>query len=947
MAAESNLTAAHTRFIGREDELASFGAALERFRVLTIVGAPGVGKSRLGLALALAYRDLHDGHHVFGIDLGAVVDRAGLLGGVAAEVGLQLPASGDLDAMMSHVPAALARRGPMLLFFDHAENVVDDLTVLVAAAWRHSELAILIASRIDPSIPLAPDDDASPLPSVRGRTMRLEPFPLPPASTDGSTTASMPGDISGGTDFGSRTSAALSHGEQLFLERARAARPTFEPDAGTLLAIRSIVRRVDGLPLAIELVAGRIDVLSPQRLDERLAEEPASEEAYGRLDGVLMASWRLLGEEQQSCLSQLAIFDGGFDLHAAQSVVHLEGDAPPVVEVLSFLRRASLVEGYDARATSDVRLSLLGAVRSFAAAQLDARGEREGVMLRHARHYADRANQWQTLVRRGQAGSALAALSIERHNLRAVVTNFAESSVEAHRELAARALLGLHALWIHHGPLAAFWSTAATLLAEGAFERLPPPLRAELLLAMARSHALAGDLAEATVRAEQAYDLLVAHGDEEGAIGAASIKGFCHWQAGDLELAHQVMEPAYRRARHHADCRRLAAVLANNLGSVARERGDLKAARAWCSEALKGYRALGNARGEGIARIFLGELHRSDGELLEARAEVAAGLELVAEADDQRQVGIAHLFLGQLDQQEGRFDQAQEHIDQAIAAHRQLGSRGYEALAHLAQAELTWERASPGAALPAIATALAVAHDLEDRWATALILASAGGLEALLGRPGAAARLERARELAERVADPRLVQAVARHSLFTSVRAAEQAAAAGDAASARALLATVTGCGDADPTPMGSQGGPSQTPAWSYLTFVNRMLDVAASRVQRRLSAGAPLVVDGAGDWFVTPAGERGSLGRRSSLRRVLACLAQRRQDCPGVAVAGDELLAVGWPGEIVLPKAGRNRVYVAIATLRKLGLGPLVLQRDEGYLLDPVVPLERRDLDP
>jgi len=127
----------------------------------------------------------------------------------------------------------------------------------------------------------------------------------------------------------------------------------------------------------------------------------------------------------------------------------------------------------------------------------------------------------------------------------------------------------------------------------------------------------------------------------------------------------------------------------------------------------------------------------------------------------------------------------------------------------------------------------------------------------------------------------------------------------------------------------------------AFSAFVARALAAEPERLADRMDRDTTIRVGRAGEWLETPNGMRHSLRARRALRRVLHALAEARRDRAGTALVVDELLQAGWPGEAPLPQAGSNRVYVAISTLRQLGLGELLQRSDGGYRLDPLVPLQ------
>lgn len=347
------------RLIGRTEELAALRAALAPGRLLSIVGPGGAGKTRLAAAAAEAERTRHaDG--VAWVELAALTDPAQLPAAVAHA--LRLPETARA-ADAARVAAAL-KPLQLLLVLDNCEHLQPAAAALVAAVTAHApQVSVLATSQL----PLG----------LRGETVqRLHGLALPDPDAD-------PG------------RAAPSPALALFLARARAADPAFDPGApGVLAAAQDICRRLEGLPLALELAAARVPLLGVpgllERLDQQLrlltrgaADAPARQQT---LRATLAWSHALLDDTQRVVFRRLGIFADSFTLAAAQAVAGDDTrDDWAVLDALDALVARSLLRPLESDG-GPRRFRLLAAARAFALEQLADAGEHAAAMRRLAEH---------------------------------------------------------------------------------------------------------------------------------------------------------------------------------------------------------------------------------------------------------------------------------------------------------------------------------------------------------------------------------------------------------------------------------------------------------------------------------------------------------------------------------------------------------------------------------
>ena len=382
-AGPGNLRPAPTSLIGRESEVAEVQAAVKAHRLFTLTGVGGVGKTRLALEVAALLADeFPDGIWFF--ELAAVADPAAVPDAVAAVLGItQQPQK----SVSESVAAALEGR-VRLLVFDNCEHVLDAAADLIEAILAAST-AIKIVATSREGLGIA-DERLWPVPSL---------------------------DVRGGVD-----SAAVA----LFVERAQNVSPHFTVgDDGQAAAVVEICRRLDGIPLAIELAASRMASMTAgevrDRLDQRLRLLVGSRRALERhhtLRHAVAWSYDLLDDTEKALLDRCSVFAGGFDLHSACAVAGFP-DAPDdfaTLDLLDALVRKSLLVAD--RSAGRTRFAMLETIRQFAEDQLVASGEASEIRGAHSRYFAGREADILALWDSPRQREAYEWFTIELTNLR-------------------------------------------------------------------------------------------------------------------------------------------------------------------------------------------------------------------------------------------------------------------------------------------------------------------------------------------------------------------------------------------------------------------------------------------------------------------------------------------------------------------------------------------------
>jgi predicted ATPase/class 3 adenylate cyclase len=403
-----NLPIQLTSFVGRQEELVSVSKAIEVSRLVTLTGTGGVGKTRLALQTAAdLVTSFPDG--VWLCELAAAVDRESLLQVVASALDYVSAPGADLEAGITRFVDS--RR--MLVVLDNCEHLLDPAAALAETVLECCpKLAILATSR-----------EAL---EVRGeRVIRLRSLPVPQAGAS----------LEQLVDFDAA---------RLFLDRAETTGADLTLEASDGPAIAEICRRLDGIPLAIELAAARVIALAPgeiaAHLDERFrlltGGRRAPVERHHTLRATIDWSYALLSQREQTVFNHLGVFPSSFDANAAQ-VVAAAGQVEPwdVLDALTSLVAKSMINA-DPSTTRSTRYQMLESLRHYARERLDATGASDEARRGHARHYAGAAAEIMAGLRGPDEIVWRRRLEADVDNFRAAVAWSLDSAVEDDGEMA-------------------------------------------------------------------------------------------------------------------------------------------------------------------------------------------------------------------------------------------------------------------------------------------------------------------------------------------------------------------------------------------------------------------------------------------------------------------------------------------------------------------------------
>jgi non-specific serine/threonine protein kinase len=636
MAAYSNnLPLQLSHFIGREQAIVDIKRAVWTTRLLTLTGPGGCGKTRLALTVAEQLLDaFQDG--VWLIELAALSDAALMPHTIMSAL--------DMHEQTGHtLTAALIeqlRPRELLLVLDNCEHIIDGCADLALVLLQHCpDLKILATS--------------SEALNITGEIA----WPVPPLS------------IIDPQKIANTAALQTSEAARLFLDRAAAARPDFATSDRTASAIAQICHRLDGLPLAIELAAARVKVLSVDQIAARLDDrfkllsfgERTAPDRHQTLRAMIDWSYGLLEQLERTLFRRLAVFAGGWTLEAAQAVCGSDDLEPQVVlDVLTRLIDKSLVQVR--KCNGDTRFSMLETIRQYASEKLLEANESEATRRRHLDCCLKVAEESEPQLQGPEQARWIERLDAENGNLRAALEwSLTDGDVKAGLRLA----VGLGQFWFMRGHLFGEGREWLEKILSQPEAQEQKEVRARAFLSLGTLTYLQGDHIAARSAYENSLTLYQDLRDKDG-----------------------IAEALYYLAE-----------VAATQGDHAAARTFHAAARSASEENLAGLRAQGDQWNIAHTLNFLGELTRTEGDYLAARSLYEESLAIGRELGDQRGIAISLINLGFVAHYQSDYRQAATFFAESLALFQQHGGRRgivdcIAALAGVAGAEGQLERAA-------------------------------------------------------------------------------------------------------------------------------------------------------------------------------------------------------------------------------------------------------------
>jgi predicted ATPase/class 3 adenylate cyclase len=636
----NNLPQQLTSFVGRDDQMAEIRELLRRVRLLTLTGPGGTGKTRLALQVAAeTLRDYPEG--AFFVDLSPVTDPGLVSAVIARAVGIAEEAGVPI---LETVKARL-RDKELLLVVDNFEQLMAAGRVIEEIVSAAPKLKVLITSRV--------------VLSLRGEHEYVVP-PLGPPK---------PESISN-LDTLSRFEAV-----RLFTERALAVQPHFRLTNENARAVAEITARLDGLPLAIELAATRIKVLTPQQMLPRLERSLTLLASVGRtlperqrsLRGAISWSYDLLDKPEQGLFRRLSVFSGGWTLEAAEAVAEPQGLGLDPLDGLSALVDKSLVRSIDPD-DAIPRFAMLETIRQFGQEALLTDGELDRTRRRHGEYFLNLAQQAEAGLTGTEQAAWLEQCERELDNLRAAL-RWAIEAGEA--DLGQQAAGALWRFWQQHGHLAEGRAWLDELLAM--------PVGQGRTAARAKALTGAGgiawwqvDHAHAGAFYGEALAIERELGEPRRIAEALYNQAFVAGATGDVDGSTALLEESlalFRRAElEHGVARALAMLVLRDS-----QAGDWPKAIARLEEVVRIWRRLGDRLQLAFDLIWLAFARGRAGRSREAWSAALEALGLFKEVDNATGIALAFRDMAFLAVWEGRPQQALKFAGAAESIRDRIG----------------------------------------------------------------------------------------------------------------------------------------------------------------------------------------------------------------------------------------------------------------------------------
>jgi predicted ATPase/class 3 adenylate cyclase len=781
----NNLPASMTLLIGREQEIEAVTALLQREaggRLVTLTGPGGTGKTRLGLRVAEELLEVfEDG--VFFVALAPINDHGLVVSMIAQKLGVQEVAGRPLLERLKE----FLQEKRLLLLLDNFEQVVAAAPVvaelLAAAQWLKvlvtSRAALRISGELEfPVPPLGLPAELSPAPGVasllspaRGGVPKSAAESVLPSPPGGEISADRLSELAG------------YDAVCLFVERARGVRPAFTLTPENAAAVVEICRRLDGLPLAIELAAARLKLFSPQalltRLERRLPllvggarDLPARQQT---LRDAIGWSYELLTEEEKRLFRRLSVFVGGCTLEAAEAVCDAEGGLG--IEVLdgvtSLVDKSLLQQG---EVAGEPRFMMLETIREYGLECLMVSGEEEAIRRRHGQFFLALAEEAEPRLASAERETWLNRLEVEHDNLRCALAwsrAVRESGTRADGEAGETGLRLAGALmW--------FWYLRGHLSeGRGWLERA---LSSIVGLARTTAHAKAlyaagrlawrhGDLDAARLRLEESVRIWEALGDKRGLAYSLNYLGMAHV---DSALARPFHQRSLVLFREIGDPWGLAMSL-----YCSGEWYDPDTSRSFYEESLVLFRQMGDRWGAALPLTSLAEAACDQGNDETARALWEECLGIFRQVGDRWRIAQVLNNLGWVARRQGDPGRAAALYEESLALYRELGIK--ERIADLLHSlgQVAQHRGQSRQAAALLAESLAVRREGGSKWEIAECMEAIG-------------KVASAQEYPERVARLFAAASALREAMDTPLSPVEQEEYERSLAAVRAVMGEIT-----------------------------------------------------------------------------------------------------------------------------------------------------------
>jgi predicted ATPase/nucleoside phosphorylase len=705
----NNLPVLPTPIVGRNKELAAASHLLthEEVRLLTLTGPAGSGKTALALAVARnVIERFNDG--VYFVPLFPISDPSLVLPAIATTIGVKEVAGRSLARSLQ----TFIREKQLLLTLDNFEQVIVASPQIADILASCPNLKVVVTSRE----------------ALRIRGERE--FPVSPLSLP---------DLNNLPALEAITKIAAV---ALFVQRARSVKPDFELTEENARAVAEICVRVDGLPLALELAAARVKLLTPQSMAKRLENRLGLLTSGARdlpvrqqtLRKAIAWSHDLLEERQKKLFRRLAVFVGGFSMEAADTVCNADHDLD-VMESLSGLLDKSLVKGTES-INSETRFGFLETIHEFALERLRMSGEEEAVRKSHADFFFAEAQKAEAEFTESKELEWLIRLERDYDNLRAALRFLIERK-EKEQTLCLAAALGR--FWI----VKENYHTEGRRLLDTVLQVVPPELTRSRAKVLWRDGALAvyqGDHALGSKLLDESLTISRQIMDKDGIAWASYYMAYTAYQQGNFVKGRDLYAESLGLFQELQDRLGIASSLAR-LGRVLQALGEYEKAVSLLQESVQIYRKFGQKSGLAESLRLLGQYGMRPDNCAVSRSLLEESLEIAHELGDRSLIGEALEALGDVERLEGHYERAAALHKESLQLFVELDVRSdiawtFNDLGHVMTYQGNYREAARY-----LENAITLFHESGERWGVPACLAGFAGIAMAKGHPEIAARL--------------------------------------------------------------------------------------------------------------------------------------------------------------------------------------------------------------
>jgi predicted ATPase/serine/threonine protein kinase len=639
-----NLPVQRTGFVGREKEVAAAKELMLRadVRLVTVTGPGGIGKTRLAVQVASGLVERFPGGTHF-VPLSAVGDPGLIASVILQTLGIrEAGGQSPLEILKRNLQDSL--RPPMLLVLDNFEHLVKAAPTVAELLAVGPNLKILVTSR------------------VALHVYGEHEFPVPPLGLpDSRSTPSV--------EVLSQCPAVA-----LFVQRAVAAKPDFELNQGNAAAVTEICARLDGLPLAIELAAARVKVLSPSSMRTRLASRLQLLTGGARdlpqrqqtLRAAMDWSYDLLSAPEQKLFRRLSVFVG-CNLEGVEAVCDTKGDLDlDLLDGMASMVDKSLVQQVE-QAKCESRFVMLETIREYALEKLQASGEEVLTKRAHAAYCLVLAEEEATEKSGGEGTEWLERFGFEHDNFRAALEWLTETG---DAEWGLRLATALFRFWEIREYLAEGRDRLGKLL-KLAGAAAPTKARARALFASGVLAGEQGDYAQADTLIGESQDIARQLGDKTGVAVSLNALAVFARDRGDVAIAHALFEESLVLWRELGDQKAVARAL-SNLANVLKLQGDYDRARSLYAECLAIFQGLGDRTGIAWSLNYQGDVARDQGDSAAARTLYEQSSAIFRELGDRWGIAGTLADLGGLAREQGNYPTARSLYGESIKLFREL-----------------------------------------------------------------------------------------------------------------------------------------------------------------------------------------------------------------------------------------------------------------------------------